>query len=306
MPKNKFFRLCFIIMILLVALACGVSFGGDDDEAEALRTQLTQQSMQMTQAAMDAAQKQPAQDADSDSQQDASDDSSSSSSSDDDEADDDCYAIKFLSETIPDGSKFLPGEKFTKTWTIRNNGDCEWTKDFSLDFNTGDRMSGASSTKLGKTVDPGESITLSVDLTAPDKAGDYTARWHVSTEKGAKVGWISVKITVGPKAPPPAAFAVTSVAFSAGAQPIVLVCPACFTVTAQVQVSAAGTVKFKWTDCEGATESGTLTFDAAGTKPITHNICVNPPDGPHWADLYIEQPNNQTFASQDFQVDCNP
>lgn len=109
-----------------------------------------------------------------------------------------CLYATFISETIPDGTKFSPGESFTKTWTVRNDGTCDWNTDYKLIFKSGNRMGGPSDQKFGKEVDPGEKITFSIDLTAPDEAGTYTGVWWFQTHKGVKFGekGLSVKIVV--------------------------------------------------------------------------------------------------------------
>jgi len=111
---------------------------------------------------------------------------------------DPCLFVTFISETIPDGTKFNPGDNFTKTWTIRNDGTCDWNTDYDLVFKSGDHMGGPDTVKFHKEVDPGEKITLSVDLKAPSDEGTYTGVWWFQTHKDQKFGanGISVKIVV--------------------------------------------------------------------------------------------------------------
>jgi len=180
MHKDKNFRLCFILAILMVTLACKVHSNDRDNEPDANILQPTQQIMQITQTIMSTEHKKPVPVPDSGGIQETNDGSGNPISSDSENNVDGGYALKLLGETIPDGTRFWFGNGFTKTWTARNTGDLEWTEDFTLDFVNGYRMNGASSTKLGRTVNPGETITLSVDLTPPNDPGDYTARWHFS------------------------------------------------------------------------------------------------------------------------------
>ena len=44
--------------------------------------------------------------------------------------------------TIPSGTVVKPGESFTKTWKVENNGTCNWVYLYQLVFVTGDRMDG--------------------------------------------------------------------------------------------------------------------------------------------------------------------
>lgn len=114
------------------------------------------------------------------------------------EVPDPCLFATFVSETIPDGTKFSPNASFTKTWTIRNDGTCDWNTDYALVFKSGDQMSGPGETKFHKEVDPGEKITFSIDLKAPSTAGTYKGVWWFQTHKDMKFGsnGISVKIVV--------------------------------------------------------------------------------------------------------------
>ncbi|HAV78206.1 MAG TPA: hypothetical protein DCX53_12730, partial [Anaerolineae bacterium] len=85
--------------------------------------------------------------------------------------------------TIPDGTTFTPGTLFTKTWRLRNSGNCTWSG-YSLVFDNGDSMSGASPIAIG-TVNPGQEVDVSVNLTAPASNGSYRGYWRVRNASGA-------------------------------------------------------------------------------------------------------------------------
>jgi hypothetical protein len=39
-----------------------------------------------------------------------------------------CDLAQFIADVnVPDGTVFQPGETFTKTWRLKNNGVCTWT-----------------------------------------------------------------------------------------------------------------------------------------------------------------------------------
>ena len=110
---------------------------------------------------------------------------------------DQCLWATFISETIPDGTDFSTGESFTKTWTLRNDGYCDWNDEYHLIFKSGTQMDGPDDYVFGIEIDPGEEITLSLDLTAPSTAGTYTGYWQLETNKDVKFGSaLSVKIDV--------------------------------------------------------------------------------------------------------------
>jgi hypothetical protein len=89
--------------------------------------------------------------------------------------------------TVPDNTKMSPGQKFTKTWKVKNSGTCDWENGFQFRFIGGEAMSGTT-LKLEKTVKPGAEIELSVALTAPTTPGTYRSNWRMSTESGAYFG----------------------------------------------------------------------------------------------------------------------
>lgn len=94
----------------------------------------------------------------------------------------------FVSETVIDGMVFKPGESFTKTWTLRNAGTCTWTRRYALSFYDGYQMAGTSHAPISKQVLPGETITLSVNLTAPSQLGTYRGRWMIMNDQGVLFG----------------------------------------------------------------------------------------------------------------------
>lgn len=92
--------------------------------------------------------------------------------------------------TIPDGTEIDPGEGFTKTWRLKNGGSCTWTSGYELVFDRGDKMGAPSSKKLtSDTVEPGEEIDVSVDLTAPDDPGEYRGYFKLRNPNGVLFGW---------------------------------------------------------------------------------------------------------------------
>jgi Ig-like domain from next to BRCA1 gene len=100
-----------------------------------------------------------------------------------------CNWLQFVSDvTVPDGSKFLPGTQFVKTWRVQNIGSCTWTRDYALVFVGGDQMSGPSAVPLVADVPPGAVVDLSVTLVAPSVETVYTGYWQLRNEKGVLFG----------------------------------------------------------------------------------------------------------------------
>ena len=312
-------RLCNLLLIgllLITVIACDISFDGNDEKSsqEDIEIQLTVASLQRTQTAAAAppenSQKQP-----EDTQPDQ--DSDADDSSDDDSGDDSdgsaCNSSKFVSETIADGTVYPAGAAFTKTWTLRNAGDCDWTTDYKFVFEGGDQMGGDSTVNVPSVVKPGETITFSVDLKAPATSGDYTGVWRLKAADGEKLGKYWVKITVGSGGTAPAdeeespstPFAVTSVTYP-HIDDILCICPTTLGVAANVTVNKAGTVTYRWDDNKGGTSTSSVVFDAAGTKTVHHSIPIpGGGDGTYSASLYIDVPNHQFFGSISVDVDCS-
>lgn len=100
-----------------------------------------------------------------------------------------CYSMAFVADiTIPDNTNIAPGQTFTKTWKVVNNGTCAWEVGFKFAFVGGDQMGGATVT-LDKAVAVNEQVELSVVFTAPtDKTGKVQSNWRMSTASGTPFG----------------------------------------------------------------------------------------------------------------------
>ncbi len=97
--------------------------------------------------------------------------------------------ILFTSDiTIPDDTIIAAGETFTKTWELLNNGTCTWGAGYSLVFTAGDQMGSPDIRPLGQTVGPGETIELSITLTAPTEPGNYRGEWKLRNANGVLFG----------------------------------------------------------------------------------------------------------------------
>lgn len=94
----------------------------------------------------------------------------------------------FVSETIPDNTRIGAGQVFTKTWTLRNDGTCQWTKEYAFLVVEGESMGVAEPVKMPQKVNTGAQVTLAVALTAPDTAGTYRGDWSLRNEVGDNFG----------------------------------------------------------------------------------------------------------------------
>ncbi|MBN1303993.1 MAG: hypothetical protein JXA13_06120 [Anaerolineales bacterium] len=111
----------------------------------------------------------------------------------------------FISDvTVPDGSLYAAGTSFKKTWRLKNSGTCTWTTDYDLVFSSGEQMAAASPTAFPTTVAPGQTVDLSVDMTAPGAAGSYRGYWKLQNAHGSVFGigwnansafWVDIRVT---------------------------------------------------------------------------------------------------------------
>lgn len=89
--------------------------------------------------------------------------------------------------TVMDGTSFDPGEEFTKTWRVRNEGSCTWAAEYSLIYDNGDLMGAETSNPIPAAA-PGDIIDISVDMTAPSRAGAYTGNWQFKADNDETFG----------------------------------------------------------------------------------------------------------------------
>lgn len=101
-----------------------------------------------------------------------------------------CYWAQFVADvSVPDGTSFAPGTLFRKTWRIKNSGTCAWnTPDVSLVFESGERMNAPASVALPTVVYPGQTVDISVDMTAPSAAGHYFGYYKFNSASGGAFG----------------------------------------------------------------------------------------------------------------------
>jgi len=110
-----------------------------------------------------------------------------------------------------------PGQTFTKTWRLKNVGTCAWSKSYQLVFVSGEQMGAPSSSAFPQDVAVGQTVDISVNMTAPSTAGTYRGNWMFKNANGAIFGignpatrpwWVEIRVsgtavTVGPTATGP-------------------------------------------------------------------------------------------------------
>lgn len=104
--------------------------------------------------------------------------------------------------TYEDGATVSPGQHLVKTWRIKNVGTCTWNSEYQLVFDSGDAMSGPASIQLTDIhITPGETMDISVELTAPDTSGTYRGNWKFRDPHGDIFGtttgnpiWVEIEV----------------------------------------------------------------------------------------------------------------
>jgi hypothetical protein len=170
-----------------------------------------------------------------------------------------CDKVAFVSDVnVPDGTTLQPGAQFTKTWRLKNVGTCAWSTSYQLAFFSGDQMGAAATANFPKNVAVGETVDISVNMTAPATAGSYRGYWMFKNASGTFFGigaqgnkpwWVDIKVagpTVTPGGPTKT--------------PTVTVTPGGPTVTPQ-----AGTVLDFADACAGTWYSGAGQLSCPGT-----------------------------------------
>ena len=100
-----------------------------------------------------------------------------------------CDWVMFIKDvTIPDGTQLSTGEVFTKTWRLQNRGTCTWTPDYLLVYTSGDQMGPTTAVRLPGNVGPGQTVDVSVTLTAPESVGYHVSYWMLRNPSGALFG----------------------------------------------------------------------------------------------------------------------
>ena len=111
-----------------------------------------------------------------------------------------CNDAVYVSDvTIPDGTTLTAGSSFTKTWSLKNTGSCNWDTTYKLVYISGEKMS-ASDTTITSAVNVGNSGNVSVEMVAPTTTGTYYSYWQMADSAGNRFGgqiYVTIKVGSG-------------------------------------------------------------------------------------------------------------
>jgi hypothetical protein len=103
-----------------------------------------------------------------------------------------CNLASFVTDvTIPDNTKMATSQTFVKTWRIRNIGTCAWNPSYLLIFDHGDGLgvtAGYTQQLTTTVVNPGQTLDITVNMSAPASAGTYTGYWRMRDPGGVIFG----------------------------------------------------------------------------------------------------------------------
>lgn len=100
-----------------------------------------------------------------------------------------CDGASFVADvTVPDGTVYVPGARFTKIWRLKNVGTCTWSNTYTLNFKSGDQLNGPLAIPLPQPVAPGQTVDVPVNMVAPLFDGSYRGNWILKNGSGAEFG----------------------------------------------------------------------------------------------------------------------
>ncbi len=234
--------------------------------------------------------------------------------------------MEFVADvTVPDGTNFKPGERFTKTWRVKNAGTSTWTTAYTLVFASGASMGGPASAPLPLDVPPGAIVDLSVDLVAPADQGSYTGNWLLRNAAGTNFGlgpeakwpiYVQINVLGGATTGTPGAATATSTSGGKVVSAVVLsvdkasvegACPYTFNFTGEITLSQAATVTYRL-----EAETG---FPITLPDPITASLGAGTHAAPYTleftgsfegvARLHVTLPNDVLSSPVNFSLKCN-
>jgi hypothetical protein len=112
--------------------------------------------------------------------------------------------------TIPDGTRLRPGQSFSKTWRLVNAGSCTWGQGYSAVWFSGELLSQSRIQFLRSVVPPGQAVDITIEMTAPNKAGVYQSNWKISDPNANLFGigpngdapfWVLIEVIEEPSTP---------------------------------------------------------------------------------------------------------
>ncbi|RJP49171.1 MAG: hypothetical protein C4557_11845 [Anaerolineaceae bacterium] len=224
----------------------------------------------------------------------------------------DCAKASLEDESIIDGVVLKPGEQFTKTWYIKNTSTCVWDTSYRIIFWSGDPLGGAYYYNLPQATGPGQTVPISLVLTAPTEDGTYRSEWKLQTPDQISFGVgiyqaaFFTEITVDSSDKPK--YGITNVNLYVIREPKTGCAPANMVFTAYAEVSTSGPYEFTyfWGQKDGNNSSPkTVYIDKSTTTTFTRvwKFGRAASQGPKWFTFVVTDPVQKEYRV-DFAFEC--
>src|ERR1051325_2567475 len=143
----------------------------------------------------------------------------------------------FVSQTVNNGANYSPGQGFSCTWVMNNNGTTTWTANgtsgYTLNYVSGTLNPPNHINAISGNVGPGGNASIPVSFTAPSTPGSYSVVMQMNNSAGNFFGQqVSLSINVVNPAP-----SITSQPGTATVNP---------GQTATFTVGASGATSYQW------------------------------------------------------------
>jgi hypothetical protein len=175
--------------------------------------------------------------------------------------------------TVPDDTDMLPGQQFVKTWRLINSGTCTWNSSYAVVWVSGEEMGDQNVVALGGNVSPGQSVDISVPMTAPASTGSYQSNWRLRNADGVLFGigangdavfWVKIDV-VNPTA---TATATTTKTPTPSPTPSITPTPIVL-VNGTANVAVNDTIDFDTLQLNGGGTDLSYTVDGGGNHLLT-------------------------------------
>lgn len=214
-------------------------------------------------------------------------------------------------DVLPDGTILKPSTQFTKTWYITNISNCVWDTSYKIIFWSGDVLGGGYVYNLPQATGPGQTVPISLVLTAPTTDGSYRSEWKLQTPDNINfgVGYLDAafyaEIQVSSSDKPK--YGVTNLSAYYVREPKTG-CPANSLYTFYVTVTTNGPAEFTyfWAQKDGNDSSPkTIEIESATNTTFTREWKFGRANsqGPKWVSFVITEPERQRIDI-DFEFVC--